>query len=398
MQKRSATALALLCQGVWAAAQGQAQPSTVKRNKDFIVDRNRVVAFDTATEPIGPYVSSISQGSEHVRWTQPIVAPAVVRTMSVHLKIGGTRDASKWELRFRSFRALNDVITSDSPRGRAADAWSDDIPGNVVVVELVADVPPKGLEIVIDSYDHPIKRAVPQGLFANRMLGILAATEDVKKLGTPVARLRIKTNHGQAMCTGFLISESLMLTNFHCISTDSEAANARADFGFDRGGAALKTFRLEKLEVINSDTTFDYVVARVSKSPGKIYDHIATTSVDLVSFQGLSRQLLLIEHPAGGPKMVSIQGCVVVNDKVPGVDPQTPSDFGHHCDTLGGSSGSPVFDRDTKKLVGLHHAGYPEGAKPDDSLENQAVYIGFILKDIKKQSPAIYAEILPGSH
>ncbi|MGA7312935.1 MAG: trypsin-like peptidase domain-containing protein [Silvibacterium sp.] len=371
-------------------------------------DSSRVLAHDTGIEPVGPYAVTISNGPDRVRWRKQIVAPANVGTMSIHVQISSASPGPAWELQFLALGVVRDVITSDSARGRSVEAWSSDISGNVVVIVLVADRPPNGLSIVIDKYDHPVTPTVPQAIEPgqNHMQSIFSVTNDIQKLGSAVARLRIKTNVGQALCTGFLVSDSLMLTNFHCISTGTEAVNTQADFGFDRSGQPPSTFRVQGIEVINSDLAYDYVVVRVLGNPGKTYSHIAVPALGdrffpvqapplgSISFPDSTRNLLVIEHPGGGPKMVSMTKCAVVSDKMSGYDPQELSDFGHKCNTLGGSSGSPVFSMNAKVLVGLHHLGFVKGSDPKDPLLNQAVYIGYILEDIRNQSPTVYAEIV----
>ena len=68
--------------------------------------------------------------------------------------------------------------------------------------------------------------------------------------------------------------------------------------------------------------------------------------------------VFIIQHPAGEPKQISKINCAA--GTVP-VDGRTSaSDFTHTCDTVGGSSGSPVFN-ETGDLVGLHHYGFNEG-------------------------------------
>ena len=229
----------------------------------------------------------------------------------------------------------------------------------------------------------------------------------ILQLGSPVARLRIKTGKGQALCTGFLVSDDLMLTNYHCISTSIQAVNTRADFGYDKSDTPGNVFMIQGIVVENSDTAFDYVLVRVLGNPGQTYSHVAlpllgssffpveAPPLGSLNFSGNNGKLLVIEHPGGGPKMVSITDCEVAGDKIAGVDPQELSDFGHLCDTLGGSSGSPVFSIGDNTLVGLHHLGFVKGGTPNDPLVNQAVYIGYVLEDIKKQAPAVYAEIVP---
>lgn len=401
MHQRAAAVALILLLSCFAWAQSLA-PS---RNPRFVIERDRVLPFTTETRPVGPFVSKISEGRSSVRWTQLITLPANIHTLSLHVRIAQSQNA-RWELRFKVHGAIKDVIGSDSVQARNGDAWSNDlIDGNPLLVELIADIPPKGLTIVIDKYDHPIEPAIPQGKFADMMQSILSSSNDVRMLGRSTARLRVKTDHGQADCTGFLISDDLLLTNFHCLATSVEAANTRVDFGFDKAGETFRTFRMDSLVAINTSLSYDYVLARVLKSPGKIYGHIRLNTTERRTFEGLGPPLVVIEHPGGGPKMVSIVGCEVFGEKITGVDLNVFSDFGHRCDTEGGSSGSPVFNFDTKELVGLHHAGYEEGSIPadgarksvqvsnDKSLKNQAVYIGYILEDIKKQSTKLYEEI-----
>jgi V8-like Glu-specific endopeptidase len=366
-----------------------------RANKKFIIDRTRVLAFDTSVEPIGPFVAEFSLGSDIVRWTKLITVPAKYEGLSIHLLIEGASVNGSWELRFKTSNVIKDVITSESERGKCKSAWSVMIPGNTVVVELAAESAPTGLAIVIDQYSHPVEPTARQAIYGkNYLLGITGTTSDIQRVGQAVARLRISTDRGEALCTGFLVSSDLIVTNYHCVQTNTEAANTQVDFGFDTKGEPLHTFRMEKLEVTNSDTAFDYVVARVSGKPGQTFQPLVLTSTKRVSFNGISNKLVVIGHPKGGPKQVSIRNCNEVSDSIAGIDPGTKSDFSHMCNTLGGSSGSPVFSLDTKELVGLHHLGDAVGKTGGASLVNQAVYIGYIVEDIQKQKPAIIGEIV----
>ena len=84
--------------------------------------------------------------------------------------------------------------------------------------------------------------------------------------------------------------------------------------------------------------------------------------------------MVMIQHPAGRPKQVSIVNCKVMGARVAGVT-SALTDFGHGCDTLNGSSGSPAIDIQTGRVLGLHHLGY----LPTDEPVNRAVQIQQIL-------------------
>ena len=68
-----------------------------------------------------------------------------------------------------------------------------------------------------------------------------------------------------------------------------------------------------------------------------------------------------------------------------------PDDFGHRCDTLGGSSGAPVLDLQSGRIVGLHHWGYLDS---DPDPVNQAVHFRLILDDLRSDHLALFQEIV----
>jgi V8-like Glu-specific endopeptidase len=387
-------------------SSAQSSQGVAQKNQRFVVDRAKVLVFDTKTIALGPYSSTLATGDDPIRWTRPIVAPAGVKEISIHLKVASAGVTQAWEIRFRDLNGKEiDVVAADSPRGREGDFWSDDIPGNGALVEVWATEVPTGLTVVIDSYSIPTVPSVPQAIYGeDQRVSINATPPDVQKLGTPVARLRIKDSRGEARCTGFLISDDLILTNFHCVSRNSQAVGTNADFGFDSPNAKWKTFRGAKLELVNTDEGLDYAIIRLLGKPGSEFGHVPLRDK---AFAALDKgyKLLLIEHAAGQAKQASITDCAVGAKLIAGVNLQLLSDFGHHCDTLGGSSGSPVFDLESRELLGLHHLGFDEQnstaqGKPSSTaqIDNQAVYIEYIVQDIHKQSQGLFDELIGSSH
>ncbi len=151
-----------------------------------------------------------------------------------------------------------------------------------------------------------------------------------------------------------------------------------ADFDYVHGvpPSTPLTFK----ELVLTDTALDYSLMRLSSSS-------PYPSLSFGSDPQNNDELVVIEHPAGEVKQASILDCRVEGASLDGVS-QGGTDFGHRCDTLGGSSGSPVMKGG--KVSGLHHLGIdPSGS----ILVNRAVKVSLLLSDIKSKAPSVAAEI-----
>jgi hypothetical protein len=190
----------------------------------------------------------------------------------------------------------------------------------------------------------------------------------------------------QANCTAFLVGARLLLTNQHCITNETELLSTLVDFNYDNTGSTPSGVRLEKIAAQSRE--LDYALVRLSEDPpgaGRL--HFAPSD----EHDRDKQPLLIIQHPGGQPKHVSMKDCHISGLGLVGVDVSQRSDFGHACDTLGGSSGSPVIDWNTRLVVGLHHFGFLPGAKDP---VNQAVMRTLILQDIRQQDAAAHAEMV----
>ena len=194
---------------------------------------------------------------------------------------------------------------------------------------------------------------------------------EIFNAGRSVAKISFVSAEGPAACTGFMVGESRMLTNYHCINSDEICKSADVIFGFDKSADPLgaEMQRCEKL--IDKDEHLDSALIELSGSPGTRWGFLAFGD----ALPTISEPAVVIQHPAGFHKFVSRKDCIVATMPADGLI--AGSDFGHTCDTEEGSSGSPVLRRADLKVIGLHHWGFIAD-DPKWSAQNRAVQINLI--------------------
>lgn len=264
--------------------------------------------------------------------------------------------------------------------------WSDEIPGSRATVELRRDEGSDSSQPVRLTIDQVVKGTVPAHQESisgsNQLRSINNQPPAIKTLGRAVARLRFVGDDGLAyVCTGFLISRDLFLTNNHCINTDAERLSALADFDFNEQGP---TQGVRFRELIMTDRGLDFSLLRLSAPQPPSRDFLRLDR----SVPPVNRNMLVIEHPGGEPKQVSIVDCRVHRSSMVGLTIE-PTDFSHFCDTVGGSSGSPMIDSTLGKVVGLHHLGFDIQR---NIRVNRAVQMNLILDAIGQRKPSVLAE------
>jgi hypothetical protein len=262
--------------------------------------------------------------------------------------------------------------------------WSDEIEGEAARVEVYSARPANPVLLRIDKVVAPTKKVEPLSITGDRndlaSISIQGHDPWIVDRGRSVARVRYVGDNGASYsCTAFLVTRDLMLTNQHCIATASEMDSALVDFDFDAQAAKKRTFRLR--ELLQTNFALDYALVRLKKPVDRVPLRLDSTHPPD------HEQLLIIQHPNGEPKQISLRDCRVDGTPVNGrADPGT--DFGHQCDTMTGSSGSPVFRFGTKTVVGLHHLGYDV-----QTVFNRAVHVDRVLADL---SPVHRAEVESG--
>ncbi len=344
-----------------------------------------LVTFDrTKTEP------QIARG-------QPLT-PALLVTPNTDVVV---RPAAPGDQLYRIHFTIETVPSSEwtIEVASAGEPWSSG-PLNVAVQELWSNelktrptsatvrlkgpsgqTPPR---VLVDRVGIKDERPTPQAITppGDQSQSISQGSARIKEWGKSIARLQFIGADGNGYyCTAFLVSASLMLTNNHCINTDAEMRSTIAEFDYDAPGAQVETRRFK--ELVAHDENLDYSLIRLA-DPSK---RSALRLGDVVLAE--RKALLIIEHPGGKPKKFSRIDCHVRGVELPGLG-AAKTDFGHFCDTEGGSSGSPIQDFPTGTVLGLHHLGFQPG---DGLLVNRGVKIGLILSDISQRVPAARAEI-----
>ena len=190
-------------------------------------------------------------------------------------------------------------------------------------------------------------------------------------------------------CTAWKMSDDgQFMYNEHCGNSQSDVAstellqnyksNSCGGGGTGDGPSAFGS------QLLASDYTLDYTMMQATGD----FDGIPCLSFAPRQAANGDR-LYIAHHPSGGVKKLSVNSthpsnpngwCEVDNNAVNGRG--TATDIGYYCDTIGGSSGSPVLDYATHEVIGLHHFGgcLNSGARSDlivDSLQSKGVVVGF---------------------
>jgi V8-like Glu-specific endopeptidase len=298
-------------------------------------------------------------------------APLQVARIRVHLRLIAppTSASAAWSISVQDQNG-NEVESLPSSAFIDGEVWTGDVPGGQAVLRLSQT----DAHVEVDKVAFEVTQDAPQAIVGNndmKAIGDNAVDARIKKWAPAIARLRFMTPDGEAVCTGFLVGADLLMTNEHCIATPADASSARVEFGFDSAAASLTTFEVKRIEAV--DAPLDYSLVRLKTSASKFGRlHFGTTAAPA------KLSLVIVQHPGGQPKQVALPpNCSVGATPKPGVN-GAPNDFGHVCDTMGGSSGSPVMESTNGAVVGLHHLGFLPGMTP----ENQAVHIGLIVKDL----------------
>jgi len=263
------------------------------------------------------------------------------------------------------------------------ELWTALIPFDTAVIEVTAVDPanPPRISFVVDQLMYESRGAKVLSISGrDQRRWLIEYKEDtaLQKAAASVAKLVFVRDGGGFTCTGFMVSDSLMLTNRHCISTAAECRTAQAIFGFEldeknrlRAGPQHACQEVVKV----GGPELDFALLRLAGAPGR-----ADRSGKLVlkaDTHTEGAKLVMVQHPYGEAKQVSRDDCLIKTVAAPSYESSRETDFGHTCDTLNGSSGSPMLN-EKMEVIGLHHLGFDLSSRRWGR-ENRAVSIRFIL-------------------
>lgn len=173
---------------------------------------------------------------------------------------------------------------------------------------------------------------------------------------------RLVLNGG--LCTTWRVgSDNRMMTNNHCIENQADATGAEVWFNYQKttcGGTTMAPVtKVNAVTMLKTDATLDYTLFTISDLPaiasfGNYGLDVRTPIKD--------EQIFIPQHGAGNPKELAVtsdqnNGGVCRIDVAVQNGNSTNTDTGYKCDTIGGSSGSPVLATSSKKVIALHHLG-----------------------------------------
>jgi V8-like Glu-specific endopeptidase len=401
-----------------ASPPGSAGSQVSNQTPSIIDDRpmpklSGTVSFDadprTRTKWCTPTPNNLLDND--VRWFKSYHHPSPVGWLKVHLTINSDDSQDGWEVIVKDKSGQQvDVLTFgvfeiDSSGGatktgnasqtaqapHSLEAISQRISGDSFRVELKAAVIPARLNLCVQSYEYESDTShieVKEVTHKKDLRTVVQPTDANYSFGRPVAALYFPS-HGtkrEISCTGFAVSSTLFVTNYHCISETWQLRTAFARFNYEVAPADSQFEARFSGFAISPNAALDYSILRLSAPiPDK---YIARLQVEPLAVE---MALILFQYPDGLRKRVAQNGCQV--EFVDGAG-QTKSltDFYHSCDSSGGSSGSPVMDAQNGMVVGLHHIGTYD---PDSqTYHNLAVKLqllidslsGDILKEIQRYS------------
>jgi PKD repeat protein len=292
----------------------------------------------------------------------------------------------------------------DANAKQISSFWATHIPGDTAVVRLVSNNKKGGFGFVVDKWARGLDKnyieAVMAGLDeeAEANFESICSVDDKEwakcyegtemyNKARAVCRLLIG---GTSACTGWLLgSEGHIVTNNHCISTQTDAGNT--DYEFMAEGATCGTscaswgacpgiVEASAGTLIKTNSALDYTLILLPTNITSTYGYMQLRD----ELPTIGERIYIPQHPSAWGKQLAVlsdtdgpYAKVYSTNEAPCSG--GPGDIGYYADTAGGSSGSPVLAFDDNLVVALHHCA---------ACPNRGVPIPSIISDMGGDLPA----------
>lgn len=189
------------------------------------------------------------------------------------------------------------------------------------------------------------------GAILERITGSQSALVPISYLALGLRRARavvkVQRSDGKSG-SGFVAGDNILITNHHVLPDNAQAATAVCQFNYQQSIEGLNEpmmeYKLRPDEFFETSVKDDWTAVRIEGEPKQQWGALELRPAKLAKEDRVN----IIQHPGGGPKQLSFFSNVVLFIGKGRVQYLT--------DTMPGSSGSPVFDRDWN-LVAIHHSG-----------------------------------------
>jgi len=182
-------------------------------------------------------------------------------------------------------------------------------------------------------------------------------------------------------CTGFLISEDVFMTNHHCIPTPSHARGVTVAFKHEKGVSERNYEKYDCSTFIGNNRELDFALLKCQGQPGAKFGFVTLDSDQ----KSKNHEIYIVQQNCD---YYSNRSCDYTKKFSKGKITAVRDSYTHNADTLGGSSGSPVFSQDSNEVVAIHHAGYGNNGR-GRGYENYAVPMSKIVPYILTNFPQV---------